>query len=314
MAAEALEHRRPRLQDGGVARADQGLTCRRLTLGAAFLLAAIVTAIVTGGCRKTTGVVPTERLQVTKVALGPALVAPDHLASAQRHLTWGEAYEARARQPDFHWKGLFEGQLEERTGLVELVRGPDDASRFAFEADLLEADVPTRPWLCARMTLGSLPPDACARRLYRTVAADRILLAFIPSWDTTSRVAELFDGTMHETTIPALSELRIVSIDNRTVALAWSHWIRSPQWTGASVVVLHVSPPLERAGEISVAETDARDPAKVAYWLGTLKIADDGLRITGRRSVRDRESNDEISGTDVDDRWALGADGKLVKR
>ena len=70
---------------------------------------------------------------------------------------------------------------------------------------------------------------------------------------------------------------------------------------------------VKRAGEISLSETDARDPARVMYWLGKLEILSDGLRVTGRRSVRNRQSNEELSGTDVDERWKLGADGMLAK-
>lgn len=276
------------------------------------LLAAM--ALSAGGCRKTRGFIPTEKLLVTKVAVAPALAEPEPTARAVRTLTWGEVFVAGARRPDFKWAGPFEGRHEARTGLVEVIRRAADPPRFAFESDLLEADVPTTAWLCSKMTTPSLSGAACAERLLRTVATDSTLLAFIPTWEVDSPIAELVDGTVHQSTLPALSDLRVVAIDKRPVALAWAHWIRGREWTGTTLVVLLLSPPLQRAGEISLTETDARDPARVTYWLGGLEILDDGLRVTGRRSVRNGRSNEEISGANVDERWSLGGDGKLSKR
>ena len=140
------------------------------------------------------------------------------------------------------------------------------------------------------------------------------LLAFVPTWEADSPLAELAEGTVHETTLPALSQIRVVALDKRPVALAWTHWIRAREWTGSTLVVLLLSPPLQRAGEISLGETDARDPGKVTYWVGGLEILDDGLRVAGRRSVRNGLSNEEISGESVDEFWAIGDDGKLTKR
>ena len=280
-----------------------------------FLSCALISlALAATGCRKTRGFVPTEKLMVTRVAVAPALAEPQPTARAIRTLTWGEAYQPRARQPDFKWSGAFGGQLEQRTGLIEVTRRPADARRFAFAADLLEADVPTSAWLCSKIPLRSLSPGACADQLLRTVATESALVAYVPTWDADSPIAELVDGAVHPSTIPALSDLRVVALDKRPVVLAWSHWIRAREWTGSSLLVLLLSPPLQRAGEISLTETDARDPARVSYWLGHLEILDDGLHVTGRRSVKNGQSSEEISGANVDERWAIGGDGKLIKR
>ena len=277
--------------------------------------ALVVTALSASGCRKTRGFIPTEKLLVTRIAVAPALAEPRPDARAVRTLSWGDVVPSRARGcrtssgPD-----RSAGQLEERTGLVEVIRRPGDTPRFAFASDVLEADVPTSAWLCSKMTDRASPPGACAEQLLRTVGTENTLLAFIPTWQPDSPLAELVDGAVHETTVPALSEVRVVAIDKRPVVLAWSHWIRGREWTGSTLVVLLLSPPLHRAGEISLTETDARDPGRVTYWLGGLEILDDSLRVTGRRSRRDRISNEEISGENVEERWGLSEDGKLTKR
>ncbi|MCC6528247.1 MAG: hypothetical protein IT373_36720 [Polyangiaceae bacterium] len=290
----------------------------RFALGLALGATALSTALATGACRSEQPAregIATEKLLVTKVAAAPALSEPLPRANADRAVTWGEAYFVRARRPELEWVGQFEGRLERRTGLVELVRTATDAPRFGFDADFLEADVPTAAWLCPRMALGrAVSTSDCADRLRRTVATESTLLAYVPCWQSDCPIAELLAGVVHGATVPALSEVRIVALDERPIVLAWSHWSRSREWTGQSLVVMRLAPPLERAGEISLSETDARDPAGVVYWLGRLEIRADGLRVTGRRSVRDRISNRELSGTDVDERFGLGADGKLEKR
>lgn len=165
----------------------------------------VAMALAAGGCHKTRGFIPTEKLLVTRVAVAPVLAEPQPAAVAVRTLTWGEAYRARARQPDFTWAGPFNGKREQRTGMIEVSRLPADPPRFAFEADFLEADVPTTDWLCAKMTLRSLSPSACAEQLLRTVATESTLVAYLPTWQADSPVAELVDGAVHQTTIPALS-------------------------------------------------------------------------------------------------------------
>lgn len=289
--------------------------CPLAALGALGLIA--LSALSTSGCKKPSGVIPTEKMLVVRVANAPAIAEAQPSANAIRRVTWGEAYRARARQPDFKWTGPFAGQVEQRTGLVEVVRRVDDAPRFAFEADLLEADVPTSAWLCSKLsaaTLGPLSPELCAERLLRTVASEDTLLAYVPTWQPDSPLAELAGGVVHQTTLPALSELRVVAIDKRPVVLAWTHWIRAREWTGSTLVVLLLSPPLQRAGELSLTETDARDPSRVTYWQAGLEILADGLHVTGRRSVRKGASDEELSGTNVDERWTIGGDGKLLKR
>jgi len=289
-------------------RLDRVLSCS--TLGGVL----VSLALSASGCHKKRGFIPTEKLLVTRVAVAPALAEPEPAAPAVRMLNWGDVYQERARRPDFKWAGPFRGQHEVRTGLVEVSRRAADAPRFAFEADFLEAEVPTTAWLCAKMALRSFSPGACAEQLLRTVATENTLVAYIPTWEADSPIVELVDGEVHHATVPALSYVRVVALDKRPVVLAWSHWIRGREWTGSTLVVLLLSPPLQRAGEISLTETDARDPARVTYWLSGYEIQDDGLRITGRRSVKNGQSNEEISGADVDERWVIGEGGKLTKQ
>jgi hypothetical protein len=175
---------------------------------------------------------------------------------------------------------------------------------------MIEADVPASAWLCSQM---DKPPEACSDSLLRTVATSNALLAYVPCWQSECPVLELSNGVLTRRTMPMLSELRIVTLADRPLVLAWTHWIRSPQWTGGSVTALHVSPPLQPAGELPLFETDARTVDSPTYWFGAIEVEEAVLRLRGRRSTRDRQTGKELSGTDVDEQWVLGTDGKLTK-
>jgi hypothetical protein len=277
----------------------------------AVLGALVAGVLAVAACRRT---IPTERRMVVAQAVAPGLAEPLPDAPASRTVTWGEVYTERARKPDLTWKGPFEGRREERTGGFEATRRPFDAPRFAFTSDFIEADVPTAGWLCAKMDMARATRALCEEQLIRVVASGDTLLAYVPTWQPDSPIAELREGQVRSSALPGLSELQVVTLDERTVVLAKTHWIRSREWTGSSLVVLLLSPPLTRAGEIPLTETDARDAAKVVYTLRSLRVAGDGLYVGGRRSVRSGASNEELEGTNIEERWGLGADGKLERR
>lgn len=285
---------------------------RALACGA--LACAVVATLAAAGCRKAPPPIATEKARVVRVGVAPALAEPAASSVAGRALSWGEVYQAGSTRADFHWQGMFEGRREQRVGLVELARTKADAPRFGFEPDLLEADVPTSAWLCAQLKGSAIPREACADRLLRIVPADGVMIAFVPTWRGDSPLLELREGAVHEIALPAISRAQVVSLDKRPAVLLWSHWSRGRDWTGSELVVLLPSPPLQRAGQLSLGETDARDAARVTYFRGALEILADGLRVSGRRSVRDRRTDVELSGTEVDERWGLGADGKLQRR
>lgn len=260
------------------------------------------------------GAIPTERLLVTKVALAPALAEARATSVADRTARWGEAYLSRGRQPDFAWMGEFDGHFAKRTGLVEVARTVDDASRFAFLDDFLEADLPTTSWLCERMTMAPAHRASCAASLLRTVPEGGALVAHVPGWRSDCPIAALKGGVVSSAALPAISDLRVAALDKRPVILVHSHWIKSREHTGSDLVVLLVDPPLARAGELRLTETDPGGPGQVTYVQAKVTVEESALRLQGRRSVRDRVSNKELSGADVDERWGLGADGKLVRR
>ena len=253
---------------------------------------------------------------MAKAPTVPSLLtaAPD--ARLGHTVYWGEAHTVLRTLGDFEWKGPFEGWPHDRKGLAETVTAPAEGSEWVFPADFLEADLPTAAWLCAR--LGGRPAgaaaDSCVKTLRRSVASPGTLLAYTPCWKDDCPLAELKDGRVTVTTLPALSEVRVVPFKDGPVVLAWSYVTRSPTWIQGRLVVLTLEPPLTRAAEIALSEVDERDPTKVLYWLGALEILDDGVRVRGRRSVKDRASNRELSGSDVDERWTSGAGGLFVKR
>jgi hypothetical protein len=264
------------------------------------------------GCRKKPPPVATEKALVVKVARAPGLAELTPTSTAIRPVTWGEVYQERARTPDFHWSGVFDGHSDQRVGAIEVTRSAEDASRFAFQADLLEGDVPTRAWLCAQLPAKSAPAR-CADRLLRLVVADGVLFAYAPSWRVETPLIELVDGAAHTVSLPAISDARVVAIAGRPLALVTSHWGRGAAWTGTDVIAFLPRPALQRAGELHLDEIDGRDGTRATYWFGALEVRADALRVQGRRSVRDRRTDLEISGEVVDETWALEGD-RLVKR
>ena len=280
-------------------------------LRGAALLGALLALM---GCKKPREVIPTERVLVVKVAAAPALTEVSPTMNADAVVRWGEAYSSQGRRADFRWEGLFEERKTRRQGLHEVRRRPQDPPRFAFEEDLLPAELPTPGWLCAKMSLGSMSAAECASSLLRTVPSESALLAHVPCWKSDCPMALFQGAAVSRASVPGLTEVRVVALDKRPVVLSWSHWVRSPEQTGSELVVWLLDPPLARAGAIALSETDARSPGKVEYFLSALSIGEDEIQVHGRRSVRDRPSNRELSGVDVHERWGLGADGKLVKR
>jgi hypothetical protein len=274
--------------------------------------ALLAVAALIAGCRKKPAPpIPTEKALIVKVTRAPALAELQPAAAPVRAVSWGEVYRAVERKADFRWSGSFDGLATQRDGAVGVRRSDDDATRFAFAADLLEGDVPTIAWLCAAFP-AERAPDRCAERLLRLVVDDGVLFAFVPGHRADVSLLEVIDGASHVTTVAGLADARIVSLSGRPVVLVTSRWARGPGWTGTDVIAFLPRPALHRAGELHLEEIDGRDAARATYWFGALE-ASDVLRVKGRRSVRDRSSDAELSGADVDETWALDGD-RLVKR
>ncbi len=287
-------------------------------LGAVIALAALaslaaLSALSALGCRKKPPLaVVTEKALVVKVARAPGIVELDKEGTSIRPVSWGEVYQARDRKPTFRWNGMFEGHPLQRDGVVEVTRSAEDASRFAFTPDLLEGDVPTRAWLCAQLPAASAPAR-CADRLLRLVVSDGVLFAYAPTWRSETPLIELVDGAVHTASLPAISEVRVIALAGRAITLVTTHWWRDAAWTGTDVVAFLPRPALQRAGELHLEEIDGRDGARATYWLGALEVEADALHVQGRRSVRDRRTDVELSGALVDERWQLDGE-RLVKR
>jgi hypothetical protein len=258
--------------------------------------------------------IPTERLMVVKVAAAPSLSKPDPFAAALGTVRRGEAFRVRSKLPEVKWSGLFDGRLQERLGLLEASRRPLDRDSFVFVDDFMESDIPTSAWLCAHMKAPAADGAPCADTLLRTIATSNTLLAYVPCWQSECPIASLSGGVLTHATIPMLSEVRVVTLSGQPLVLAWSHWARSPQWTGGSVLAMQVSPPLRPAGEIPLFETDARNPDSATIWIGAIDFGEEALRLRGRRSVRNRQTGKELSGTDIDERWVMGQDGNLTRQ
>jgi hypothetical protein len=275
------------------------------------LLSCLLLACAAAGCRKADAI-PTEKMLVVKVPSAPGLSELTPHMTANHPVFWGEVFLQRRRFPDFQWEGAFEGATARRTGAIEAARVPLDGPTFVFGSDLIEADVPTSSWLCSKMGNPVVMGMPCAQGIRRTVASSGKLIAYLQCADPACPVAELSDGTVTPATVPALSALRVVAIGKRQVVLAWSHWMKSTDWTGRRVLVMLVAPPLQRIGDISLEEIDARDPDTVINRLGTFEILDDGLGFTGKRATMDRKTGAELKAEPIRERFVLTDEGKLV--
>jgi len=279
-----------------------------------LLLAPVLTSLAccVGACRKPPPV-PTEKLLVTTSLMAPGLAELEDDEGSDRTVFRGDVLISIRRIPNFRWKGAMEGKMTQREGeVIEASRTPADGPSYVFASDMTEMDVPQASWMCAKMGNPVIFNTPCDRSIRRISAPGGRFIAWLTCVENNCPVAELSDGTVTSTTIPALSSLRLVTFGSQSVVLAWSRWVRSSDWTGGNLILMLASPPLRRIGEIPMDEVDARDPVQVLNRLGTLEILDDGVRYKGKRAMIERQTGKELSATAFDERYWVTPEGKFV--
>jgi hypothetical protein len=226
---------------------------------------------------------------------------------------WGEVYYPHTPLPDFAWEGYCDGQLLTRKGAVPVGKTRVEGGAYGFLSDFIEADVPTSGWLCSRMGNPAAVAQPCETILRRIVASSGKLLAYINCLDATCPLAELSDGKVTTVAVPTPLQVRVVKFGQMQAVLVWSHWGKSPEWTGSVMTVLALQPPLHKLGELPLQEIDSRDPVQVMNRLGTLDILDDGVQYRGTRVMVDRETAKELSSAAFDERYLITAGGVVRK-
>jgi hypothetical protein len=265
------------------------------------------------GCRKPEPI-PTQKCLVASGALAPGIDELLPHKNANRRVYQGDVFTERKRLPEFAWEAMLDGQVLQRTGAIEVLRAEVDGPMFVFASDFIEGEVPTTGWLCGRMGEPQVFGMPCAQTLRRIVAPKGRLVAYATCPGTDCPLAQLSAGAVTTRQVPGLSEVRVQGFGQHQLLLAWSRWVREPSWTGGTLLVLQLSPPLAPAGEVPLDEIDARKPEGIVNRLGTLELLGDGVRFSGTRAVRELSTGRELSSEAFDERYGISAEGQLVRR
>ena len=263
-------------------RARRLLPCPRSRFDFTFGSVVLAIATMAFGCAP-----PSERLSRIGAAEAPVLGEPEEEGPPQWVLHEGDLVRVvRTVRPRFAWKGLLEGGgkvIARDSELIEVRRADGEGTGFGFREDFAgEVEAPTAAWLCRRMQAG---PE-CAGRL-RRIAVDpggqgRAVLAYEGCYVGPCKVALARGRKVSVLTVDALAEMRVATVQGQRVALATARWVRAPNWTGGSLVVLHVDEELRRGLEIVTDEVDARHAVSFQRH-GKLSIDGDAIRFHGER-------------------------------
>lgn len=264
------------------------------------------------GCRKATPI-PTEKLLVAKNPAAPGLSELQPHMTSNHTIYWGEVFRPHATFPDFEWEGTCEGEVLKRKGAIQIGQTPLEGGVYAFTSDFLEAGVPTASWLCMKMGSPAAMGQPCENVLRRIVASSGKLVAYVNCLDATCPMAELSDGKLTTIQVPTPLKVRVVKFGQTPTVLLWSHWGKGPDWTGASLSVFALQPPLQKLAEIALQEIDARDPVQVLNRLGTAEIVEDGVRVQGKKVMVERETAKELSSAEFDEKYVITSTGVVRK-
>jgi hypothetical protein len=252
----------------------------------ARLAAAVMTAllVIGGGCRRTPAPPPPPTEELTRIAVDGAPVL-NQIKPGRRpyaRLFEGELVRVVERRDPFDWTYAKGGEVLRRSSrIVALRRASGQIAVFGFEEDLgPSVRVPTAEHLCA--VAGAAPE--CPRRLQRVALGDGLF-----AWEACGvgpcRAIFARGGAISSTTIDGLTLLDVATIGGRRVAVATSRWVRTPEWTGAEVVVVELAPGLARLATVATEDTDARGDV-VRQRAGALERRGDAFVLKGvRREV-----------------------------
>jgi hypothetical protein len=223
---------------------------------------------------------PTEKRRQVSAERAPLLPEPESDEAAMIALRRGELVEVGRTLPPIEWKGAVDGIALPRSGpLVEAKRSAGETAMFLFASDVGgEVTVPSARWLCEKMAAA----PACPGRLRRALLDGGLLLASEPCGVGPCQIAVAQDGKVQSATLDGMGEVAPLTANGLPFALAWSRWVKAPNWTGGSITVYRLAPRLERVFVIPNDEIDARK-SPVIQRHGLLSLDGDHLVFRGTR-------------------------------
>lgn len=242
---------------------------RRIAPGLALLLVALA------GCSS-----PTEKRRQVSAERAPLLAEPEADEPALIALRRGELVEVGHSAPTVTWKGTVDGAPIARTGpMVEAKRSAGETAIYLFASDVGgEVTVPSARVVCEKMAAG----PGCPARLRRALLDGGLLLASEPCGVGPCKIAVMKDGKVSSATLDGMAEVAPFTANGIPFALAWSRWVKAPNWTGGSITVYRLTPLLQRVFVIPDDEIDARN-TPVIQRRGTLSVDGDHLTYRGAR-------------------------------
>lgn len=242
-----------------------------------------------------------EDVTVVREFAAPGLAEYENDEPSVRTIYLGDVVSPVKRWPVLTWDGLLEGKADRRTGeVVELQESKNDATRFSFASSVTSGlRAPTSAWFCDKLGNPAFDRMPCTASLRRIVAPDGTAIAYQPCAQPYCRIAVVRDGVLRLTKLDGLLGIRLFSTGPTTYAVAFTRWVRAPNWTGATAVIYEVSPSFRRAAEVLAEEIDARDEFTVKTRLGRLVVTPGELEYAGTVSQIDRSTGQPLGAVEA---------------
>jgi len=262
---------------------------------------------------------PTERVAVVAEAVAPAFAG--HKTQPGKEVAQVlHRGDVRRADPEaggsVDWEGKLEGADARRTGPFFRVRATRaEVGTWAYRSDLtFDVEVPTVEWICGHVD-GLAEPAACTDFLWRIRIDDNTTFAALLVNGLTSQegqIALVARGRLTRRALPGLSRVRPADLGGKRYVLATTRWIKAPEHTGGTLVVLAPTPGLPAIAEVLLDEVDARDAVKVTTRMGELQVTGERIRFVGVRREMSREGQ-ELSAVPLDETYRITADGKIER-
>ena len=245
----------------------------------------------------------TERLVRVAAERAPLFAEPEEDEPPQVVLHAGDLVTTMRKMRSIKWKGPLEGAEATREGeMLEVLRSPHEGAGYLFQGDLGdEITVPAADWICKRM--GGSPK--CTGRLRRIALPSEPggLLAYEACYSGPCSLALVRGRDVQVLSLDGIAELRFATVNGQPVALATTRWMKSPQLTGGSLIVVRLTPRLGRGVEIVLDEVNTSHNT-VRLRHGTITVSPDGIRFKGAEKLS-MPSGAELSSKDIDETYRV---------
>lgn len=259
---------------------------------------------------------PLQQVAVTTVAVAPGLSRLESDAISDRTLFMDDVVTVSATLPPFRWSGIAEGvSLTRASEVWEVFRAPAEGPSFVFASDLsLQAEIPDATWLCAMLGNPVVHGASCPLVLRRIRTPDARVVAFVPCFESACPLGLVGPGQFFKTHVAGLSNVRYASFHGRGTILAFGRWARSPVDIKSRVVWMLVEPTLRRVFEVPLDETDESSTSWRTTRTVRLRTDEDGLIVSGRHVITERETGREISSVSIRESYRMTPEGRVVPR